>query len=198
MKRILLIPTLLICNLLLGQKVTQNKNYVGSDIQSIALTPFFDEQGSPDVNMNQLFSDSFSSSFEICCQKDIEHNLMNHSIFNELAGKYLYIDLSPKIKTSPNLFSRLNEVEILELKKGFKNVDLLIVTSSINKRTVSKVNGSGNITFSSNITAFDLRTGEFVAHISHKIKKKFENIPQAKEPLQQLVNSFSNELTNLL
>ena len=190
MKVILIIFALLFVNFSFGQKVTKNKSYSNSSIKTIAITPYFDKDGNPENSINEKFEKELSRNFDVCCQKDIEHNIISHLTFNKLVEIYLYND---RVKNRQNLFNQLNESEIIEIQNGFKNTDLLIITSPINQRKVSKVNGSGNISLSASITAFDLRTGEFIVSVSDTIKKKYENIAKAKVPLEELISSLLDE-----
>ena len=190
MRVILIIFTLLIVNFSFGQRVIKNKNYSDSSIKTVAITPYFDNNGNPKNSINEKFEKQLSVNFEVCCQKDIEHNIISHQTFNKLVIQYLNND---RIQSRKNLFDQLNKSEIIELQNGFKNTDLLIITSPINQRKVSKINGSGNISLSGDITVFDLRTGEFIVFVSDTIKKKYESMSKAKEPLEELINSLIDE-----
>ena len=198
MKYLLFLIPVAFVNLTHAQKVTTNKQYQPEDIQTISFTPYFNEQGNPYQDFNGLFEEALSRNFEVCCQPGLEHNLMNHEAFNDLAGRTIYSDLSELTRTKSNLFNALTGSEKLELQNGCQNTDLVVITSKIDSRTVSKLNGSGNISVSGNITVFDLRTGEFIAFISDEIKQKFDDMQNASPPLSELVNSLVNGLNKAL
>jgi hypothetical protein len=198
MKYLLFLIPVVLVNLAHAQKVTGNKQYQPEEILTVSFTPYFNEQGNPSEDFNSLFEEAVSSTFTVCCQSELEHNLMNHEAFNKLASRTIYSDLSELVRAKSNLFNALTDKEKLELQNGFKNTDLIVVTSKIDSRTVSKLNNSGNISVSGNITIFDLRTGEFVAFITDEIKKKFDDMSQASPPTEELVNSLITGLNKAL
>lgn len=173
-----------------AQKLTNNKQYKPQEIKTISFTPYFNEFGNPNQDFNSLFEEALSSTFVVCCQSELEHNLINNEAFNELAGRTIYSDLFEPVRTKSNLFNGLTDKEKLELQNGCMNTDLIIVTSKIDIRTVSKLNNSGNISVSGNVVIFDLRTGEFVAFVKDEVKKKFDDMNQASPPTDELVNSL--------
>lgn len=198
MRTIIIFSIVLFSSILFGQKILTNKEYSSSEIQTLSFAPFFENNGSPNNFMNELFFNGFSSSFQVCCQKDIEHNLVNHSGFNELCKTYLYTDLPAKGKEKINIYEGMSKTETLELKNGFKNTDVLILPSKVNQKTVTKPNGSGNITLFFSLAAFDLRSGEFIASVSDKLKKKFEERKSDKELIKEIINSSTNTLSKTL
>jgi AAA+ ATPase superfamily predicted ATPase len=198
MKYLIFLISIAFVNFAYAQKVTTNRKYQPEKIQTISFTPYFNEQGNPDQDINGLFKEALSRNFEVCCQSELEHNLIKHEAFNNLAGRTIYSDLSELIRTKSNLFNTLTNSEKLELQNGCKNTDLLVITSKIDSRTVSKLNNSGNISISGNITVFDLRTGEFVAFISDEVKQKFDDMRKAGVPLNELVNSLVNGLNEAI
>ncbi|MTI21247.1 hypothetical protein E1176_09465 [Fulvivirga sp. RKSG066] len=198
MKYLLFIIYLPFVNLAHAQKVTTNKQYQPEEIKTISFTPYFDEQGNPDQDFNNLIEEVLSSSFAVCCQTELEHNLMNHEAFNEVASRTLYSDLSKLVKTKSNLYSPITDSEKLELQKGCRNTDLVFIFSKIDSRTVTKLNNTGSISISGNLTVFDLRTGEFVAFITDDNKQKFDDMSQATPPLNQLISSLVNELNRAI
>jgi hypothetical protein len=198
MKETFFIAALIFSNLVYGQKISANKNYKADAYQTIAITPYFDELGNPNKKFNELFEETFSSTFNVCCQRKLEHNLRDHATFYELAMSTIYVDLSEVVRTKSNLFNSLNEAERIDLQNGFSNTDLIIISSSIDSRTVTKINGSGNISVSGNITVFDLRTGEYIAFVADEIKKKFDNMALANPPLDELVHSLLTGLNEAL
>ena len=118
MKYLLFIISLVYVSLAYAQKVTINKQYQPEEIKTISFTPYFDEQGNPNQDFNNVIEEDLSSSFAVCCQTELEHNLINHEAFNEVASRTLYSDLSELVKTKSNLFSVLTDGEKLELQKG--------------------------------------------------------------------------------
>lgn len=198
MKYLLFLASLAFVNLTHAQKVTTNKQYQPKDIKTISFTPYFDEQGNPSEDFNNLIEEALSSSFAVCCQTELEHNLMNHESFNQVASRTLYSDISELIKTKSNLFSSLTESEKLELQNGCNSTDLIFIFSNIDSRTLTKLNNSGSISLSSNLSVFDLRTGEFVAFVTDDIKKKFDDMGRAASPTIELMNSLITELIKAL
>ena len=198
MKGILLIVFIFFANLLNGQKIIANKGYISNQVQTVVITPYFDEQGKVVESINGVFMQVFSIAYDMGDQQEIIHNISNDYEFNELLVKHIYINFASAVQTIPNVFATLTDNELLEIKKGFLNSDLLVVTSPIYSKRVVKVNNSGNIRLTGNITVFDLTTGEFVAHISSKVKKKFMNMLEAEEPFEKLVTSLRAGLAKTL
>lgn len=122
-----------------------------------------------------MLMETFSSGYEVCCQEEVKRNLLTDKAFNELYVATLYGDLSGFVRARANLFQSLSEDQTSMLQKGLGNADLIVVASKVNSKTVSKLNGAGNITISGSITVFDLRTGEFVAFVSDKINRNSGN-----------------------
>ncbi|MEC7752804.1 MAG: hypothetical protein VYB44_02160 [Bacteroidota bacterium] len=196
-RKVLIVLVLMVPGLAFCQKTKVNKKYTIGVNVTVSFTPLFDEEGNTSQT-NKLFEQIFSATFNICCQQEIESKLQNEPSLNELARNYLYIDLSKTVDTQANLFENISEVQRLELKSGFKNTDLIIIRSPIRRKEVSKLNGSGSITLSGSVTVFDLRTGEFVIHISNDIKKKFEKMSDSEQPFEELIDSFYSEIIKML
>jgi len=198
MKYLALLITLISFHTSTAQKITVNKKYNPSEIRTVSFTPYFDKQGNLKSNFNKSIEEVLSSTFTVCCQSDLEHNLINHEAFNNLAKRTIYSDPAELVQTKSNLYNSLTNTEKIELQKGCKNTDLIIITSQIETREVTKINGSGNISISGNITVFDLRTGEFVVSISDTMKKKYDNMRSASPPLTELVEKLVAGLNEAL
>ena len=199
MKELLLVITFLLSsNILYGQKVTKNRSYNFSAFNTVAIIPYFNEEEQPEKNdLDGLIQKAFSSSFTLCCQAEIRHNIMNNRTFSGLVNRVAYSGFLDDASTKPNLFSSLNEDEQRVLETGFENVDLIIVTSDILSQTIRKINGKGSISLSGGITVYDLRNGAFVVGISNKIKRKFQDSSSASFPMDELMKSLSNELVKV-
>lgn len=194
MKYLLSFFFLVFVNLAHAQKVTTNKKYQFREISTVSFTPYFESNS----GFNKMIEETLSSFFSVCCQKEIEHNLMNHETFNQVARRTIYADLVEVIKKKSNLFGSLTDGEKLELQKGCKNTDLIFIFSTINIRTLTKLNSSASISVSSNLTVFDLRTGEFIAFATDHVKKKFDDMSRATPPTKEMINSLITGLIEAL
>jgi len=185
----------------MAQKTIKSSGYQFSNVfPTIAIVPYFDKKGNPEIKINEIFKQTFSKGFDVRSSEKIIHNLSNHSDFNEIARQNVYRNFpSSFLKKNPNLFEHLTDVQIDLLKKNFLFSDLLIIGSALNSKEITKVNGTGNVTTSGSISIFDLKTGAFILHISHQIKEKFDrkNTIQGTG-MQELIASFYQELKTAL
>ena len=189
---------LLTLNVSFAQKVISNKKYRYTQIETVSFTPFFDQNGNLNNQMNSMIEEALESSFDLCCQPQIVENLLNLESLNQIADDLIYGDISQRIKKKTNLFQDLNEEDKVEVQRGFDNTDLLIIISNIGSRTITKLNKNGTIIISGNVSAFDLRTGELIAHVSDEIKSKYDVVTDGKAPVEELITSLFNELLSTL
>ena len=181
-----------------GQKLMANKEYKARNpINTVAWVPYFNEDKVVS-ELNEQFYQAFKKGFSVADPEQILHNMTHHRAFNEIVRETTGFE-AHTLKHNLNLFDPMTDEQVAVYKANFMHTDVLIIGSSIKSRTLTKINGSGNISVSGWLTIFDLRTGEFIVSIFKKVKKKFDTItsetmPPTKELFEYLYDKVRSYL----
>jgi hypothetical protein len=176
-----------------AQKSEEIKKYkTKKENINFVFVPFFDKE----VDKQFIFSLN-QGRFKVCDTTKISKNLRNEFL-KQTWFKNFVDKLEQNLKTEKNLFESVNENEIKEFKINTLNSDLIYLHSSVEKRTVTKINKSGNVTLYCTIGVYDLESGKLIKKCKIKSKTKFKDaLPEENETIITLTEQLFNCLEEI-